>query len=437
MRGEQRTPVAIVGGGFSGTMVAANLARRGIESVIIEASGRAGQGNAYSTTEPAHLLNIRAHNMGAWAEDPEDFATRENVDPQAFAERRHYGRYLRAILNEAIETGSVQVVEDKAVGAERDSGGWRIRLHGGEEVEADALVLATGNQAPAKLPFADEAGDRIVEDPWGERARSAIADVLDKNLDVLIVGTSLTMVDTALSLDAAGHRGRTIAISRRGKIPLPGGPHQPVPVNEEEAPQPKVRAIAKWLRERNRTIDWRSAVDSLRPHSHRLWQSMPRAETRLVPRYGRPWWDIHRHRIAPQVRSTIDRLVEEGRLEVLAARITGVQRTGDSLEVTYRKRGKSLSEPARQFGYIFNCTGPLADITRTDDPLLRELLGGGEVKPDELAIGLQTDDRARAGEHLWAVGTLTKGRYWEIIAVPDIRVQAAAVADDIVTELGQ
>jgi uncharacterized NAD(P)/FAD-binding protein YdhS len=437
MRGEQRTPVAIVGGGFSGTMVAANLARRGIDSVIIEASGRAGQGNAYSTTEPAHLLNIRAHNMGAWAEDPEDFATRENVDPQAFAERRHYGRYLRAILNEAIETGSVQVVEDKAVGAERDSGGWRIRLHGGEEVEADALVLATGNQAPAKLPFADEAGDRIVEDPWGERARSAIADVLDKNLDVLIVGTSLTMVDTALSLDAAGHRGRTVAISRRGKIPLPGGPHQPVPVNEEEAPQPKVRDVARWLRERSRTIDWRSAVDSLRPHSHRLWQFMPLAEKRLFLRYGRPWWDIHRHRIAPQVRSRIDRLVEEGRLEVLAGRITGVQRTGDSLEATYRKRGKNLSEPARQFGYIFNCTGPLADITRTDDPLLLELLEGGDVKPDELAIGLQTDDRARAGEHLWAVGTLTKGRYWEIIAVPDIRVQAAAVADDIVTELGQ
>jgi uncharacterized NAD(P)/FAD-binding protein YdhS len=437
MPGEQRTPVAIVGGGFSGTMVAANLARRGVDSVIIEASGRAGQGNAYSTTEPAHLLNIRAHNMGAWAEDPEDFATRENVDPQAFAERRHYGRYLRAILDEAIESGSVQVVEDKAVGAKRHSGGWRIRLHGGDEVEAGALVLATGNQPPATLPFAEEAGDRIVEDPWGERARSAIADAVHRNLDVLIVGTSLTMVDTALSLDAAGHRGRTVAISRRGKIPLPGGPHQPVPVSGEEAPQPKVRDVASWLRERSRSIDWRSAVDSLRPHSHRIWQAMPLAEKRLFLRYGRPWWDIHRHRIAPQVRSTIDRLVEEGRLEVLAGRLTGVQRTGDSLEVTYRKRGGDLPEPAGQFGYIFNCTGPLADITSTDDPLLRELLGGGEVKPDELAIGLQTDDRARAGEHLWAVGTLTKGRYWEIIAVPDIRVQAAAVADDIVTELGQ
>ena len=29
------------------------------------------------------------------------------------------------------------------------------------------------------------------------------------------------------------------------------------------------------------------------------------------------------------------------------------------------------------------------------------------------------------------MGPLTKGRYWEIIAVPDIREQAAEVADDI------
>jgi uncharacterized NAD(P)/FAD-binding protein YdhS len=36
---------------------------------------------------------------------------------------------------------------------------------------------------------------------------------------------------------------------------------------------------------------------------------------------------------------------------------------------------------------------------------------------------------------LWALGPLTKGRYWEIIAVPDIREQAAAVAEDISKEL--
>jgi uncharacterized NAD(P)/FAD-binding protein YdhS len=58
------------------------------------------------------------------------------------------------------------------------------------------------------------------------------------------------------------------------------------------------------------------------------------------------------------------------------------------------------------------------------------------VHADQLGIGVEVDDRSRAGEHLWALGPLTKGRYWEIIAVPDIREQAAAVARDIELELG-
>lgn len=38
--------VAIIGGGFSGTMVAAQLARRGIPSTLIEGGGRLGSGIA-------------------------------------------------------------------------------------------------------------------------------------------------------------------------------------------------------------------------------------------------------------------------------------------------------------------------------------------------------------------------------------------------------
>jgi uncharacterized NAD(P)/FAD-binding protein YdhS len=418
-------------------MVAANLARRGVASIVIEAKGRAGQGNAYSTPEPAHLLNIRAHNMGAWADEPGDFSAREKVESQSFAQRRQYGRYLRGILDEALASVCVELVEDRAIGAEAEKGGWRVHLGSGESIRCAALVLATGNQPPAKLPFAPGLGDLLIDDPWGERARSAIAQAAEKSADVLIVGTSLTMVDTALSLDAAGHRGRMVAISRRGKLPLSGGTHDPAPIEWEQAPPPKVREIARWLRRRSSSIDWRSAVDSLRPHSHRIWQSMPIEEKRLFLRYGRPWWDIHRHRIAPEVRATIDSLIKSGRLEVIAGRLTGMRRDGDIVEVTYRKRGKTAPQQPQRFGYVFNCTGPLADIRRIDDPLVRELLERGLAEPDELAIGLAVDDRSRAGERLWATGTLTKGRYWEIIAVPDIRVQAAAVADDIATELGR
>ena len=60
-----------------------------------------------------------------------------------------------------------------------------------------------------------------------------------------------------------------------------------------------------------------------------------------------------------------------------------------------------------------------------------------QSRPDHLGIGLEVDDHSRVagGDRLWALGPLTKGRYWEIIAVPDIREQAAAVAEDIAREL--
>ena len=67
---------------------------------------------------------------------------------------------------------------------------------------------------------------------------------------------------------------------------------------------------------------------------------------------------------------------------------------------------------------------------------LGEQLGDRSVV-QQLGIGLDVDEQSRAGERLWALGPLTKGHSWEIIAVPDIREQAAQVADDIAAELGQ
>lgn len=436
---ELRAPVAIVGGGFSGTMTAANLAQQGVRSILIEANGRAGQGAAYSTKEPAHLLNIRAMNMGAWAHDPDHFAASQGLERNSYAERRHFGRYLRSILDDAIASGQVELVDGRAVAADRIGKGWRLKLENGELIESDALVLAIGNQSPASLPGTESIADRMIDNPWSDRARAAIADAAERNLDVLILGTSLTMVDVALSLASAGHHGKIVALSRRGKIPLGNGIDDPAPIDGEQAPKPKVSEIVKWLRQRSLEVGWRPAVDSLRPISHRLWQALPMREKRLFLRYGRPWWDIHRHRIAPEVARQVNQLMEKGQLEVAAGRLLDTRVAGDDIEVTYRRRGHEVAEPPRRFGYVFNCTGPLGDIRRTEDPLLRTLLDGRLVRPDELSIGLSVDGQSRAGpaERLWALGTLTKGRYWEMIAVPDIRGQTAAVAEDIAMELGR
>jgi uncharacterized NAD(P)/FAD-binding protein YdhS len=88
---------------------------------------------------------------------------------------------------------------------------------------------------------------------------------------------------------------------------------------------------------------------------------------------------------------------------------------------------------------MLNCTGPLGTIVRTNDPMLKQMLADGLIKPDDLGIALDVDDSSRVvgSAKAWAMGPMTKGRYWEIIAVPDIRGQAAQVADDIATELAR
>jgi uncharacterized NAD(P)/FAD-binding protein YdhS len=437
MKSERPVPVAIVGGGASGTILAAQLARRGIESALIDGSGRAGKGVAYSTTEPAHLLNVRAEGMSAWAGDSEHFARRfaaEGGEPRGFAQRRLFGSYLGEILDEAIASGCTDLVRASATGAERVDGHWRVTLDDGSALDAKLVALAIGNQEPESLRAFASAGERFIGNPWGAAARAAVKALASGGGDALLIGTGLTMVDLVLSLDAAGHQGRIVALSRRGQVPRSHGDYESAPVEADEVPHGRVGAIWRWLRRRSAERGWRAAVDSLRPHSHRLWQSLDLDEQRRFLRHARPWWDVHRHRIAPEVAASIQRLVSEGRLQVMAGRVLAARDTGGGLEVEVRSRGARASRQMT-FDYAFNCTGPLHSIERTRDPLLRSLLDAGEISPDQLGMGLDVDERSRAGERLWALGPLTKGRYWEIIAVPDIREQAAAVAEDIAREL--
>jgi len=431
--------VAIVGGGASGSILAAQLARRGISSALIDGSGRMGKGVAYSTTEGVHLLNVPAERMSAIAGEPAHFADRyvaEGGDRLGFAERRFFARYLGDILDECVSSGCTELVEATAVGGKRNGSGWQISFDDGSIMNAEALVLAVGNQEPDSLaPFAD-AGRRFIANPWGPDARAAVSDLAESGEPALMIGTGLTMVDLALSLDAAGYGGRMVALSRRGLAPRAHADYTPAPVERDEIPTGSVSVLWRWLRKRSAQVGWRAAIDCLRPYSHSIWQSLDVDQQRRFLRHARPWWDVHRHRIAPEVGGTIARLVADGQLEIVAGRIESVRETANGVEVQVRRRRRQASE-TMTFAYAFNCTGPLHSIQRTKVPLLRSLLDSGDVRPDQLGIGLQVDEANRAGDRTWALGPLSKGRYWEIIAVPDIREQAAAVAEDIAKELAK
>jgi uncharacterized NAD(P)/FAD-binding protein YdhS len=172
---------------------------------------------------------------------------------------------------------------------------------------------------------------------------------------------------------------------------------------------------------------WRASVDGLRPHSVDLWRGLSEAEQRRFLRHLRPWWDVHRHRIAPQVAARIAAMRESGRLEVVAGRIARVE----GAAVTVARRGGG--ELRRSFAAAINCTGPEGNIERVQDKLIRALLASGRARPDRLGLGLDVDPDSRVrgsgpSPALYAVGPLTRGAFWEIVAVPDIRGQVASVA---------
>jgi uncharacterized NAD(P)/FAD-binding protein YdhS len=410
--------VAIVGAGYSGTIAAVEIARAapGAKISLVEKSGRFGEGAAYSTRSPGHLLNVRARHMSAFADDPDHFvrwAEGEGFGADDYVPRRDYRRYLQGLLETAagIErvTGEAAAVEDGA-----------LRLSSGERIEAEAVVLAGGN-FPSRLPGAF--GPGAVDDPWSEAGAAAIGRVAKEGGEVLLVGTGLTMVDMCVSLEEAGFEGRITACSRRGLVPRPHVRPAPVPI--PWTPPPRLGEAMRALR---RLEPWRAAVDGLRPHSHDFWRGLAMAEKSRFLRHARPWWDVHRHRIALEVGARIEALRGSGRLEVVAGRIAGI----DGEEVTIARRG-GRGEIRRLYSAVFNCTGPEARLGRIADPLIRQLIESGRAASDPLGLGFAVDEDSRvigASESpaLYALGPLSRGAFWEIVAVPDIRGQAAAVA---------
>ncbi|MES2904060.1 MAG: FAD/NAD(P)-binding protein [Pseudomonadota bacterium] len=434
---KQETQVAVVGGGFAGTMAAVQLARRGIAVVLIGRGSQIGKGVAYSTEDTAHLLNIPAAKMSAWPDRPDDFVEAiagAGLGPEDYVPRLLFGHYLRAILDEA----AVSLVNGDAVAAEPATEGWTVRLADGRAVTARALVLAPGNQPPDALPFASGLPKALFAgNPWDEAGQSAIARAVETSGNVLAVGSGLTMIDVAMSLDAAGHKGKLAAVSRRGQRPRVSFPVRSEVPSSDSAPSGSLRDLWRWLRQRTTEIDWRDAVDSVRPRTHELWQSFSEADQRRFMRHARPWWDVHRHRIAPQVGATIERMIADGRLEVIAGRVQSMRAADGGLAVVIRRRGQDDNDLPRQFAVGINCTGPLHNIRHSQDPILRSLLDAGLAEPDHLGIGFKVDETVRVvgANRLWAMGSLGKARYWEIIAVPDIRGQAEMVAEAIAKEL--
>ncbi len=170
--------VAIVGGGAAGVSVATHLAGAfdpalDLRVDLFEPGGTLGRGIAYSTTDERHLLNVPAKGMSLYRDDMSHFQNWAGAQPDEFVSRARYGDYLQSALRTAWRRrcGRFRHVREEVVDVlSAPGGGWLVIDSAGQSHHADAVVLATGHQAPE----APEGLSRdVIEaegfhtDPWG------------------------------------------------------------------------------------------------------------------------------------------------------------------------------------------------------------------------------------------------------------------------------
>lgn len=423
-------PVVIIGGGFSGAMLAARLAERGLACVLIERGERIGLGVAYAAVLDDHRLNVRAERMSARPDQPNDFidwlAARAPAfaDPNGFAPRRLYGLYVQDRLAEAeaARPGLIRRIRGEAVRIEGET----VVLADGARIPGRAVVLATGNPPPRPAVAGDS--PRRIADPWRPHALSAIGH----DEEVLILGSGLTMVDVVLALQAQGWRGRATAVSRRGLLPRAHGPHHDAPIDlPPDALSGTLSQRLAAARRLARDHGWRPVMEGYRPITVDLWQAATTAERARFLRHVRPWWDVHRHRIAPEIAAVLEDGIKAGRLTVVAGRAQGVEAAETGVALTVRAR----CGPVRRLtaDWLIDCTGPGHDTARS--PLTAALIAEGRARLDAVDLGLELDAEGRvihadggADPALFVLGPPARAALWETVAVPDIRQRIARLA---------
>ncbi|MDK4733651.1 FAD/NAD(P)-binding protein [Rhizobium sp. CNPSo 3490] len=457
--------VAIIGGGVSGAGVAYHLARAkdGERPVIMVFEPRAelGRGLAYDTDDPAHRINVPAAKMSLQPDDLGEFQAwieaRDAVadDPGArqpdgmlFPRRRLFGEYVASLLKPLLEEGVVLHNRARVTGLERRGGRWSIRDDSGGMMLADIVAIATSHPppaAPGRLAASLAAHPRFVADT----TKPGALGVIGRHDRVLVIGNGLTAADVIASLAECGHDGAVTAISRRG---LRSRGHAPVPqplFGEfiSDAAHSAVSLLRR-IRAAIRTAEaqgicWHGVIDQVRAQGHDLWQALPIAERRRIVRHLRPYWDVHRFRIAPQVEAVLDAAIAAGRLEIVAGSVADARIEGELVLCTLQPRYQR--QPLeRSYDAVVVTTGPAHGGILETQPWLAALAANGHLSLDPTGLGLACTEQSeaigpsgKAESSLLISGPLARGTFGELMGLPQVTEHAFFVAGEIAAKLRQ
>jgi uncharacterized NAD(P)/FAD-binding protein YdhS len=451
VKDQKRTSIVIIGGGFSGTMVAAHLLgqeRVPLEITLVEPKKEVGLGLAYSTHCPEHLLNVPAGKMSALPDEPHHFLEyAQKVDPtvttDTYVPRITFGRYIQSILSDCVErtkSNSFKHVGGEAVDLSRATEQKKVlvSLKEGESLFADYVILATGNtpcHSPLRLGLESLPEDVYLSDPW-----QLDADFPKQDSSILLIGTGLTAVDKVIELLRNHHTGKMYAVSRHGFLPNPqlDGPMAPTedlkifPIHLLES----MSSLRRWAGE---LPDWRSAVDSCRPITQAWWAGLSLKEQARFLKHLQSVWDVHRHRMASEIAHKIYNALIEEQLEIVAGRIVSADIEDGGVQVNVRNRNNG-SIRTMHVQKIINCTGFKVDFERTKSVLLKTLAKQELLRPHTLKCGIESNELGQVlgkdeflSQRIFAVGPMLRPQYFETVAVPELREQAENMAKTILS----
>ncbi|MGG6893786.1 MULTISPECIES: FAD/NAD(P)-binding protein [Rhizobium] len=449
--------IAIIGGGVSGTAVAFHLLQRQSlrpgQLFIFEPRERLGAGLAYDTSDPAHRINVPAAKMSLLPDDIEHFQrwlqehqaleedeTAVAANGSLFPRRAAFGNYINSMIGPFVGDGRVTHVRQNVERISRTDRYWTVTGEAGQSVDADILIIATSHPSPLPPQLLRDtlAGHpRFVPDPTKSDALTAIR--ADDRL--LVVGNGLTSADVIASLELRGHQGPITAISRRG---LRSRGHARVkqelfgdfvdsPSKTAVSLLRRVRAVIREAEGAGRS--WHAVVDQVRAQGRHLWLALPLEERRRVVRHLRPFWDVHRFRVAPQVEAVSERAIDAGRLEVLAASVASVEVTDGVIDCRLRL-SRSDRSIDRQFDAVVVTTGPGHRGILQSQDWIEALAKTGFLAMDPMRLGLACDIQSRALNEngtvvpsLFISGPLARGTFGELMGLPEVVEHAVLVAE--------
>lgn len=454
--------IAIIGGGFSGTMLAVHLMNQNkipLHIIMINSGYPLSKGVAYSSYSHKHLLNVAAKNMSAFPDNPQHFMQwikkHENYGvldavtlPDMYLPRNVYGYYLKDIFDSTIrkkpESVEISFVHDEAVDAEMTNGKATVYFSFSPPVTVDKVVIASGNETPDRPNIENMAfyqSKNYFGNPWQHES----VNHLPPEDDVLIIGNGLTMVDVVIGLREKKHKGKIYSLSPNGFKILPHRPVVPYrDLMDELQPPYDLLKLVKLFRKhvkilRSQNLSAETLVDSMRPLTQTIWQSWTFREKKRFMYHMRHLWGVARHRLPMPIHQQIQQYILDHSLEIVAGRILNITEDENGIDVLFRRKNTRKPD-GFTVKRVINCTGPKSDISKVDKPLFRNLISRNIICPDEMKLGINAlpdgtiinaDGRQSTG--FYSIGSLLKGILWESTAVPELRVQAKQLSEKLIS----